>query len=69
MAQEAGYSAAFLNWGGGLGAELPPFAIPRVHVTASMGLAELEAHVAGFYSSLQRYVGRNPRDLLRSPQG
>jgi peptidoglycan/xylan/chitin deacetylase (PgdA/CDA1 family) len=69
MAKDAGYSAAFLNWGGGLGAELPPFAIPRVHVTASMGLAELEAHVAGFYSSLQRHVGRNPRDLLQPAQG
>ncbi len=69
MAKDAGYSAAFLNWGGGLGAELPPFAIPRVHVTESMGLAELEAHVAGFYSSLQRHVGRSPRDLLRPAQG
>jgi peptidoglycan/xylan/chitin deacetylase (PgdA/CDA1 family) len=69
MAKDAGYAAAFLNWGGGLGAELPPFAIPRVHVTASMDLAELEAHVAGFYSSLQRHVGRNPRNLLRPARG
>ena len=69
MARDAGYAAAFLNWGGGLGAELPPFAIPRVHVTASMDLAELEAHVAGFYSSLQRHVGRNPRNLLRPARG
>jgi peptidoglycan/xylan/chitin deacetylase (PgdA/CDA1 family) len=69
MAKDAGYSAAFLNWGGGLGTELLPFAIPRVHVSAGMGLAELEAHVAGFYSSLQRHVGRNPRDLLRPTQG
>jgi len=69
MANDAGYAAAFLNWGGGLGAELPPFAIPRIHVTASMDLAELEAHVAGFYSSLQRHVGRNPRDLWRRAQG
>jgi peptidoglycan/xylan/chitin deacetylase (PgdA/CDA1 family) len=69
MAEDAGYAAAFLNWGGGLGAELPPFAIPRIHVTASMDLAELEAHVAGFYSSLQRHVGRNPRDLLRPARG
>jgi peptidoglycan/xylan/chitin deacetylase (PgdA/CDA1 family) len=69
MAKDAGYAAAFLNWGGGLGAELPPFAIPRIHVTASMDLAELEAHVAGFYSSLQRHVGRNPRDLFRPARG
>ena len=69
MAKDAGYAAAFLNWGGGLGAELPLFSIPRIHVTASMDLAELEAHVAGFYSSLQRSVGRNPRDLLRPARG
>lgn len=69
MAKDAGYASAFLNWGGGLGAELPPFAIPRIHVTASMELAELEAHVAGFYSSLQRHVGRNPRALLRPARG
>jgi peptidoglycan/xylan/chitin deacetylase (PgdA/CDA1 family) len=69
MAKDAGYAAAFLNWGGGLGAELPPFAIPRIHVTASMDLAELEAHVAGFYSSLQRRAGRTPRDLLWSAGG
>jgi peptidoglycan/xylan/chitin deacetylase (PgdA/CDA1 family) len=69
MAKDAGYAAAFLNWGGGLGAELPAFAIPRIHVTTSMDLAELEAHVAGFYSSLQRHVGRNPRDLLRPARG
>ena len=69
MAKDAGYEVAFLNWGGGLGAELPAFAIPRIHVTASMDLAELEAHVAGFYSSLQRRVGRNPRDLLRLARG
>jgi len=69
MAKDAGYSAAFLNCGGGLGTELPPFAIPRVHVSAGMGVAELEAHVAGFYSSLQRHAGRNPRDLLRLAEG
>jgi len=69
MAKDAGYATAFLNWGGGLGAELPSFAMPRIHVTASMDLAELEAHVAGFHSSLQRHVGRNPRDLLRPARG
>jgi peptidoglycan/xylan/chitin deacetylase (PgdA/CDA1 family) len=69
MAKDAGYSTAFLNWGGGLGTELPLSAIPRIHVSASMGVAELEAHVAGFYSSLQRHIGRNPRDLLRAAQG
>jgi peptidoglycan/xylan/chitin deacetylase (PgdA/CDA1 family) len=58
MAQRAGYAAAFLNFGGGLGTELPPFALPRLHVTAEMGLAEFEAHVSGFYARLQRSAGR-----------
>jgi len=69
MAKDAGYAAAFLNWGGGLGAELPRFAIPRIHVTASMALPELEAHVAGFYSCLQRRAGRDPQDGVREAQG
>ena len=63
MPEQAGYRGAFLNFGGGLGADLPPFAIPRVHVTAGMGLAEFEAHVSGFYAWLQRRAGRNPRVL------
>jgi peptidoglycan/xylan/chitin deacetylase (PgdA/CDA1 family) len=59
MAQRAGYDAAFLNFGGGLGSNLPPFALPRIHVTAEMSLAEFDAHVSGFYMSLQRRMGRN----------
>lgn len=58
MAREAGFAAAFMNVGGGLGAELPRFSIPRVHVNADMGLAEFEAHVSGFYGGLQRTFGR-----------
>jgi peptidoglycan/xylan/chitin deacetylase (PgdA/CDA1 family) len=62
--EQAGYSVAFLNFGGGLGGgELPPFAIPRVHVTAEMSLAELEAHVSGFHAWLQRRAGRSPQVL------
>jgi peptidoglycan/xylan/chitin deacetylase (PgdA/CDA1 family) len=57
VAKEAGYAAAFLNCGGGLGANLPPYAIPRIHVTSSMSVAEFEAHVAGFYARL-RQLGR-----------
>jgi peptidoglycan/xylan/chitin deacetylase (PgdA/CDA1 family) len=60
MARDAGYKAAFMNFGGGLGAELPPHALPRIHVTAQMSLAELEANVAGFYAALQRRAGRGP---------
>jgi peptidoglycan/xylan/chitin deacetylase (PgdA/CDA1 family) len=52
----AGYDAAFLNVGGGLGADLPPHALPRLHVTSEMNLSEFEAHVSGFYSRLQRMV-------------
>ena len=61
MAEEAGYQAAFLNFGGGLGTDLPPYALPRVHVTAGMSLAEFEAHVSGFYARLQRVAGRGPQ--------
>jgi peptidoglycan/xylan/chitin deacetylase (PgdA/CDA1 family) len=60
MTRDAGYKAAFMNFGGGLGAELPMHALPRIHVTAQMSLAELEANVAGFYATLQRRVGRGP---------
>jgi peptidoglycan/xylan/chitin deacetylase (PgdA/CDA1 family) len=59
MPKEAGYDAAFLNFGGGLGATLPPWALPRIHVTAEMSLAELEAHVSGFYARLQQRTGRS----------
>jgi len=62
MPQMAGYAAAFLNFGGGLGVELPPYALPRIHVTADMGLAEFEAHVSGFYSWLQGRARRNFRE-------
>jgi len=57
--QEAGYTAAFLNFGGGLGANLPPYALPRIHVTSEMNLAELDALVSGFHARLQRYAGRS----------
>jgi peptidoglycan/xylan/chitin deacetylase (PgdA/CDA1 family) len=59
MARDAGYKVAFMNCGGGLGAALPRHAIPRIHVTAQMNLAEFEANVAGFYAALQRRAGRN----------
>jgi peptidoglycan/xylan/chitin deacetylase (PgdA/CDA1 family) len=39
MAEQAGYHCAFMNVGGGFGASLPIFALPRVHVTADMSLA------------------------------
>ena len=54
MAQEAGYEAAFLNFGGGLGTDLPPYASAPRACYAGMSLAEFEAHVSGFYARLQR---------------
>ena len=51
----AGYAAGFVNVGGGFGADLPPYALPRVHVTADMTLPEFDAHVSGFYRRM-----RNP---------
>jgi peptidoglycan/xylan/chitin deacetylase (PgdA/CDA1 family) len=58
MPKDAGYEAAFMNYAGGLGTDLPAFAMPRIHVSAEMSLAEFEANVSGFYSWLQRRVGR-----------
>src|SRR6202040_345646 len=49
LAERAGFTCAFLNGGGGLGAPTPRFAMPRVHVTATTTLAEFEAHVSGLY--------------------
>jgi len=60
MPESAGFAAAFLNYGGGLGTSLPSYGLPRIHVTAEMRLPEFEAHVSGFYSRLQR-VGRKPQ--------
>lgn len=61
MAKQAGFDAAFMNVGGGLGTELPLHAIPRVHVNAGMTLSEFEAHVSGFYETLQRRMRRSPQ--------
>jgi peptidoglycan/xylan/chitin deacetylase (PgdA/CDA1 family) len=58
MTKQAGFEAAFMNADGGLGSSLPLQAIPRVHVNAGMSLAEFEAHVSGFYGSLQRALRR-----------
>jgi peptidoglycan/xylan/chitin deacetylase (PgdA/CDA1 family) len=58
MAEEAGFSCAFMNVAGGFGAGTPRFAIPRVHVTGEMAIPEFEAHVSGFYQSLRRRFTR-----------
>lgn len=64
MAKQVGFDAAFMNMGGGLGSELPLHAIPRVHVNAGMSLSEFEAHVSGFYETLQRRMRRTPQTTV-----
>jgi len=59
LTEQAGFRCAFMNTGGGfgakiVGAKISRFALPRVHVTAEMSLAEFEAHISGFYRSLRK---------------
>jgi peptidoglycan/xylan/chitin deacetylase (PgdA/CDA1 family) len=54
LAEEAGFRCAFMNAGGGFGAKIDRFTVPRVHVTSNMSLAEFEAHLAGFYRTLRK---------------
>jgi peptidoglycan/xylan/chitin deacetylase (PgdA/CDA1 family) len=63
MAERAGYKAAFLSFGGGLGADLPRYALPRIHMTGEITLSELEAYVSGFHRSLRRQFGREQQIL------
>jgi peptidoglycan/xylan/chitin deacetylase (PgdA/CDA1 family) len=53
-AKRAGYQCAFLNMDGNCGRQTPKFALPRMHITADMSLAEFEAHVSGFHGSLRQ---------------
>jgi peptidoglycan/xylan/chitin deacetylase (PgdA/CDA1 family) len=57
LAQQAGYSCAFLNVEHWSGQESNHFAIPRTHVTADMTLPEFSAHLSGFHTRLQRAAG------------
>jgi peptidoglycan/xylan/chitin deacetylase (PgdA/CDA1 family) len=57
LAQESGFSCAFLNvehWGG---APSNQFAVPRTHITSQTTVAELAAHLSGLHNQLQRVVG------------
>ncbi len=56
MAEQAGFKGAFLNVGGGFGTQTSKFALPRVHITGDMSLAEFEAHISGFHRSLQKLL-------------
>jgi peptidoglycan/xylan/chitin deacetylase (PgdA/CDA1 family) len=58
LAQEAGFSCAFVNveqWESGCS---NPFAVERTHVTSDMTLSELAAHLSGVHKRLQRSVTR-----------
>jgi len=54
LGEQAGFRCAFMNTGGGFGAKINRFAVPRVHVTADMSLFEFEAHISGCYRSLRK---------------
>lgn len=58
MAEQAGFECAFMNVGGGFGAELPRFALPRVHVSAGMTLSEFEVHLSGFHRDFRSRLSR-----------
>lgn len=58
LAQEAGFSCAFLNverWDAGCS---HAFMLARTHVTSDMTLPEFAAHLSGVHTRLQRAVGR-----------
>ena len=71
IARDAGYSCAFMNCGGGrLAKASPRFALTRAHVSAEMGIPELEANLSGFHQRLQNWVradgGQIAPESLRS---
>jgi peptidoglycan/xylan/chitin deacetylase (PgdA/CDA1 family) len=59
MAEQAGYSCAFVNFGGGFKSPYTQFAVQRVHITSKMSLSEFEAHVTGLHRSLKQTYQRN----------
>jgi peptidoglycan/xylan/chitin deacetylase (PgdA/CDA1 family) len=69
LAEQAGYRCAFMNVGGGFGAKVDRLAVPRVHVTADMSLAEFEAHISGFYRSLRKRLLGSHEDELEAAVG
>ena len=50
LAERAGFQCAFVNTELGVRAQ---FAVPRIHVSSRTSVAELDAHVSGFYRSLR----------------
>jgi peptidoglycan/xylan/chitin deacetylase (PgdA/CDA1 family) len=54
LAERAGFKCAFMNVEDGAGGW---YAFPRIHVSSETTLAELEAHVSGFYRSMrEKYI-------------
>jgi peptidoglycan/xylan/chitin deacetylase (PgdA/CDA1 family) len=66
FAGTAGYECAFLNFGGCVNdlARKSPLALPRLHISASMEISEVEALVSGFDWSLRRRFGRTASQLV-----
>jgi hypothetical protein len=68
FAERAGFDCAFVNSGGGFGAPLPRYSMPRVHVTSDMSFSELEAHICGFYRDLHRpAIGWREMQSIKRP--
>jgi peptidoglycan/xylan/chitin deacetylase (PgdA/CDA1 family) len=57
VAQEAGFSCAFLNVEHWNAESSHHFALPRMHVCRDTALAEFAAHLSGLHLRLQRAVG------------
>ncbi|HZQ25970.1 MAG TPA: polysaccharide deacetylase family protein [Terriglobales bacterium] len=53
LAEEAGYCCAFMNVDSRHGEDVQRFAMPRVHVTRNMSMAEFEAHICGYHARLR----------------
>ena len=66
LAEEAGFRCAFMNVGGGFGARIHRFVVPRVHVTADMNLSEFDAHIAGFYRTLRKRLRGSDEEGLNA---
>jgi peptidoglycan/xylan/chitin deacetylase (PgdA/CDA1 family) len=62
LAQRAGFTCAFMNRESGLSQD--KFRLSRIHVSAGMGLAELEAHLCGLHRSLhEKYAAAMGRSI------
>ena len=56
LAERCGFTCAFVNHEYGVGDDHSRFALPRVHVTAELSLAELKARMSGFHASLRQLL-------------